>query len=67
MAEQVKLSKMQRVRKRELRRASDALHEQLKTAKAAFGNRHSVFGLRVAIMIIGELRKTIDTEIEAGG
>ena len=62
--EAVKLSKMQRVRKRELRRASDMLHERLKAAKTSFANQDCVYGLRVAITLIGEMRKNIDLEVE---
>jgi len=56
-----KLSKMQTVRKRELRRAITRLHERLKLS-AALGTGLDTYGLRVAITVLGEMRKEINVE-----
>jgi len=59
---EAKLSKMQRIRKRELRKAMGAIHDQI---KASIGDRlkgSNVYGLRVAISILGDMRKEIDHE-----
>lgn len=56
--QEIKLSKMQNVRKRELRRAIQALHEARRLATG----HDTVYGLSVAITVLGEMRKEIDEE-----
>lgn len=55
------LSKMQKVRKRELRRAIKKLHERLKECQNQDSD-YRVYGLRVAITILGDMRREIDSE-----
>lgn len=55
------LSKMQRVRKRELRRAMGLLHDKLKTSIGT-ENGTIVYGLRAAISVLGDMRKAINEE-----
>lgn len=59
--DQTRLSKMQKIRKRELRRAITRLHECLQAAKES-GNGWNTYGLRVAIGILGDMRKEINAE-----
>lgn len=61
---QPELSKMQKVRKRELRRAMGLLHDKLQDS---IGGEHgmNVYGLRVAISILGDMRKAINEEPRA--
>jgi hypothetical protein len=58
---ELKLSKMQRIRKRELRRAMDLLHEEITFARDTQRSTN-ICGLRVAITILGEMRKRINSE-----
>lgn len=55
------LSKMQTIRKRELRRAMNLLHEEIKMVVLT-ENGPNVYGLRVAISILGKMRKDINNE-----
>jgi hypothetical protein len=59
-----KLSKMQTVRKRELRRAMNRLHECITASRGDSMKGMNVYGLRVAITILGEMRKEINHERE---
>lgn len=56
------LSKMQKVRKRELRRAIQRLHERIKLVTGS-SQGWDVYGLRVAIGVLGEMRKEINAEV----
>jgi hypothetical protein len=58
---EIQLSKMQRVRKRELRRAIQRLHQEIKESAEA-GDHGQVYGLRVAISVIGKMRRDVDQE-----
>jgi hypothetical protein len=62
MPSEIQLSKMQRIRKRELRRAITKLHENIKEANQT-SDYGQIYGLRVAISIIGKMRKEIDSEL----
>jgi len=56
-----KLSKMQTVRKRELKRAMNLLHDEMKLTGGT-GRGIDVYGLRLAISILGEMRNKINHE-----
>ena len=56
-----KLSKMQTVRKRELRRAIKRIHDKLKLYKGGM-NEATIYGGKIAITVLGEMRKEIDRE-----
>jgi len=57
------LSKAQKIRKRELRKASNALHEEVKRLREENSLHVRIPGLRDAIRIISEMRKRIDEEM----
>lgn len=58
------LSKMQKIRKRELRRAMTAIRDRIKFLGERPGI--NVYGLREAIRLISEMRKAINLEVRDG-
>jgi hypothetical protein len=57
---------MQTIRKRELKRAMNILHERIKLHERQNSLHLHIPGLRESMTILGEMRKAINSEVSRG-